>query len=114
MAILLERLEESGNGNDNWQPSIFMPRWASRITLEIKHVRIMRLQNISFRDCLAEGIKDEICLIASGQPIPYEIAVKIARDRFRELWDSINLKRGYGWETNCWVWRITFRRIMEE
>ncbi len=78
------------------QPSIFMPRWASRLTLEITGVRVERLQEISGKDCVAEGSP-------SGQwapPIMY----------FKELWNGINAARGFGWDANPWVWVIEFRR----
>lgn len=84
-----------------WRPSIHMPRWASRITLEITDVRVERVQDISEKDAFDEG-----CL-PSETLIPYELAI----DHFRELWDSINAKRGYGWDVNPWVWVIEFRRL---
>ena len=86
------------NENALWSPSIFMPRWASRITLEIVSVRVERLQNISEADAFAEGISGGDWL---GDPV----------GEFAKLWNSINLKRGYGWETNCWVWVLEFKRI---
>lgn len=81
-----------------WRPSIFMPRSASRITLEISAVGVQRLHQITDQDARAEGC----CGVTSTQwGVP----------NFRWLWDSINAKRGFGWETNPWVWVITFRRI---
>jgi hypothetical protein len=80
-----------------WRPSIHMPRWASRITLEITEVRVHRLQEISDADALAEGFEKEPC-------VPIHPC-----DWFRDLWDSIN---GAGsWEANPWVWAISFRRV---
>ena len=78
--------------------SIYMPRWASRITLEIESIRIERLQEITEEDAIAEGIFVE-------SPSVRHI------DFFEYLWDSINFSRGYGWQTNPWVWRIQFRKI---
>jgi len=81
-----------------WSPSIFMPRWASRITLEITDVRVERLQDISDDDALAEGVfGDEH---PADQPLPVMC--------FEYLWDSINAKR-CPWASNPWVWVITFR-----
>lgn len=85
------------------RPSMFMPRWASRITLEIVSVRVERLQDISEADAKAEGAD------------PYRLPVHPARemlryvDGFNALWESIN---GAGsWDTNPWVWVIEFRRV---
>ena len=84
-----------------WTPSIFMPRWASRITLEITGVRVERVQDISEEDARAEGIPDEY---RAGHRIYY-------RPRFKTLWDSINAKRGFGWDSNPWVWVVEFKRV---
>jgi hypothetical protein len=86
---------------NRWTPPIFMPRWASRITLEIAEDRVQRLQEISARDCVAEGIA----------PIGPEHHPKVLRDDFRSLWDSINKASGHGWDVNDYVWAITFRRL---
>jgi len=83
-----------------WRPSIHMPRWASRITLEITDVRVERLQDISNEDAVAEGI---------GTPCDMRYA---ALDAFKPLWESIN---GHdSWEANPWVWVIEFKRIPQE
>ena len=83
------------------RPSIHMPRWASRLTLEITDVRVQRLQEISIEDATAEGIEPR-----------YEDGRKIVwPDRiFPALWDSINAKRA-PWNSNPFVWAITFRRV---
>jgi hypothetical protein len=86
-------------------PSIFMPRWASRILLEVTAVRVERVQSISEEDAEKEGLKASIDNITDGYfTIP-------ARDFFEDLWDSINAKRGDGWDANPWVWVVEFRRI---
>ena len=82
-----------------WRPSIHMPRWASRITLEITDVRVERVQDISDDDAKAEGSKFGNAMWPSD------------RTTFELLWDSLNAKRGFGWETNPWVWVIAFKRI---
>jgi len=92
-----------------WCPSLFMPRWASRILLEITELRAERLQEVSYNDCYAEGIdkslpdKRKLNDIVTQQVTP--------KTYFKELWDSLNAKRGYGWETNPWVWVISFRAL---
>ena len=97
------------------RPSIHMPRWASRITLEIVSVRVERLQDISEEDAAAEGIyresEDEIPFngpwyINAGDSQGYATA----KSCYAALWDIIN---GEGsWEKNPWVWVIEFRRIL--
>jgi len=89
-------------------PSIFMPRWASRILLEITDVRAERLQDIRHKDAdlEAEGIE-----LGPSELFPHtNRADKLAR-HFKNLWDSLNAKRGYGFDVNPWVWAITFRRV---
>lgn len=91
------------------RPSIHMPRWASRLTLRITDVRVERLDDISTKDAAAEGIDDSSEAFdmgshyqAAGSPMSAE------RYAFRDLWDSINAARGYGWDANPWVWALTF------
>lgn len=82
-----------------FKPSIHMPRWASRITLEVESVRVERLNDCSITDALAEGI-------VTDDEWPVD-----PRDSYRSLWESIN---GPGsWEANPWVWVITFKRIAQ-
>lgn len=87
-------------------PSIHMPRWASRILLEVTDARVERVQAISEVDALAEGVKVDAQLL-DRIPAP----MMPARDAFRQLWDSINAPRGFGWYANPWTWAITFKRV---
>ncbi|HFD1369675.1 TPA: hypothetical protein ACF1IH_001000 [Klebsiella quasipneumoniae] len=94
----------------NWRPSIHMPRWASRILLEITNVRVERLNAISEEDARAEGIIDGGCLNC-GEPEPCGCAnpEPDATDAFAYLWQSI-----YGqesWNANPWVWVISFKPV---
>lgn len=100
-----------------WKPSIFMPRHASRITLEIVNVRVERLRDISEDDAKAEGIRE--LPLQEGEPGAWwsgdvmQGSVLHGRSpvmAFRKLWDSINKDRA-PWESNPWVWVIEFRRI---
>ncbi len=99
-------------------PSIHMPRWASRIDLEILNVRLERLQDISEDDAIAEGVgeyfRDKLFWpnywLLDGDDFT-EAYLDTARDSFETLWDSLNEKRGYGWEDNPWLWVIEFRRV---
>lgn len=97
-----------------WRPSIHMPRWASRITLEVTDVRVERVQDISERDAIAEGF-DDARMFLEGEadlvPTQKELKCPLLVWRFHNLWDSINAKRSYGWDTNCWVWVVEFKRV---
>lgn len=94
----------SENERIGWRPSIHMPRWASRITLEVTGVRVERVNDISLADVLKEGIgliKDE-----------YGFAdTRATLDSFQTLWDKINAKRGYSWDSNPWVWVGEFKQV---
>jgi len=92
--------------DDVWRPSIFMPRWASRITLEITEIRVERLQEITEEDAITEG-----CTIMVGTTAGGNMGLASARYAFMKLWDSLNAKQGYPWESNCWVWVITFKPV---
>ena len=106
-----------------WRPSIFMPRWASRLTLEITGIRAERLQEITDAGAKAEGV----CSVWSddmgetpGRVVYFTDADgkggchDTAKRAYQCLWDSINLKRNgsrYRWEANPWVWVIQFKRV---
>ncbi len=121
-----DRIQYAANDSDAWQwrvpgslpwrPSIHMPRWASRIDLEVTGVRVERLQDISAEDCIAEGMQSFL---------REHDAVCDLRDQFRVLWDSIHGKpaierdsegrgiarRMFDWAANPWVWVVEVRRI---
>jgi hypothetical protein len=86
-----------------WRPSIFMPRWANRLTLEITDIRVERVQKISREDVIAEG------LFPFGIGRNSEQGRQAAHEAFSYLWDRLNFKRGHGWDKNPWVWALTFR-----
>jgi hypothetical protein len=85
----------------DWNPSIFMPRWASRITLKITNIKVERLQEITEEDAIAEGIP-------AFAPKGVRVSSTIPRKHFASLWDKINSKNGYEWSVNPWVWVISF------
>lgn len=92
-------------------PSIHMPRWASRITLEIKAVRVERIQDIKKDDIYAEGAITEEWLDwrsdAECVGLPPGSHIENERDVFEKLWDGINYFRA-PWESNPWVFVIEF------
>ena len=102
--------------DERWRSPRFMPRWASRITLEVVSVRVERVQDISEEHARAEGAEpydidripesDRFLLDAPcmDEGTPH-------RNGFALLWDSINATRGYSWASNPWVWCVEFRRI---
>lgn len=99
-----------------WRPSIFMPRWASRITLEVVSVRVERLQDISEADAMAEGV--ERTVVGDGwrryDADPDTEAAGLTPcanpvSSYRSLWESIN---GPGsWADNPFVWVVEFKRL---
>lgn len=88
-------------------PSIHMPRWASRLTLEITGARVERVQEIGEADAKAEGIRDLLTR-------PDTVTVKPATACFIRLWDSINATRSFGWDANPWVWVVEFKRVEQK
>lgn len=103
----------------NFAPSIHMPRWASRITLEITGVRVERLQDISEADAECEGVE---CYYRGGVTLQDHPRYKdylgskasfkyCAKDSFVSLWSTIHAADGpHGWKANPWVWVVEFRR----
>jgi hypothetical protein len=75
----------------SWRSPLHMPRWASRLLLEITEVRVERLQESNDADIVAEGFN--------------------SRHHFVEAWDQLNAKRGYPYASNCWVWALTFKMV---
>jgi hypothetical protein len=86
--------------NDVWQPSIHIPRIASRILLEVVSVRVERLQDISEEDAKLEGFTNSVLMKTNHYPTV----------DFRLYWDLINGKK-YPWDANHWVWVIEFKKV---
>ena len=102
-----------------WRPSIHMPRWASRLLLEITKVRVQPLQDITEADAQAEGVKpfgeafphvSPCRWIVCGDRSDFQAGGSPYRAAFACLWDEINGDRAT-WASNPWVWAITFQRI---
>lgn len=82
-----------------WTPSIHMPRWASRITLEVVSIRVQRVRDISEQDAISEGIKMRGMTRYEGE----------AKSEFSKLWTACYPR--LPWSANPWVWAVEFRRI---
>lgn len=94
-----------------WRPSIHMPRWASRLSLEVTQVRVERLWAINEDDARAEGVElvddPRAKCVRMG-----EAAARPYRYEFRRLWESINGKReGASWSANPWLWVVGFQPL---
>lgn len=96
-----------------WRPSIHMPRWASRITLEVTGVRVERLQDISRDDAIAEGVRP---LVGSDGPNHWTVATDFGslnaptpQHCYELLWNWINGPES--WDQNPWVWVVEFKRL---
>ena len=98
-----------------FRPSIHLPRWASRITLEITDVRVERLQDISDEDVADEGVRWQSRLDGTEADYIADHAQKpngyfTPKVCYWRLWDTLNAARGYGWDANPWVWVVNFTR----
>lgn len=114
-----------GAADFTWRPSIHMPRWASRITLEITDVRVERLQDISEDDAVGEGFEKLVEPVCCGNGIedpyvgglvccesPDANLLADARMMFRQYFCELNGPDA--WDANPWVWALTFRRVETE
>lgn len=109
-------LASESRGGLVWRPSIHMPRWASRITLEITSVRVERLWEVSEADAVSEGVGSitvsdggESRWVNYNQPESKGCSFGDARSSYRSLWEEIN---GQGsWDLNPWVWVVEFKRL---
>ena len=90
-------------GRCKWKPSIHMPREAARIFLRVTDVRVERVLDITLDDIEREGLYCDPPYTRNH--FAYGPGMSI---HWIKLWDSLNNKRGYGWDTNPWVWAISF------
>jgi len=112
---------DGGRPTEGWgkkRSPLFMPKWAARLWLEVVSVRPERLQDITEEDAKLEGIRGYSAHGGGTHFNPVMIypafpekggGFSTAIEAFECLWDSINAKRGYPWESNPWVWRIEFK-----
>ena len=101
-----EAYSAKGSSDRGWRPAHHMPRWASRATLEIEDIRIEQLQMCTEADAVAEGAID-----SNGAPYINAGRPSDPLRAFRLQWDSTHAERGYGWDTDPWVWVVDFRRV---
>jgi hypothetical protein len=116
---------EADGHRDNWdvvphdepgryRHARFMPKWLSRLTLRVTNVRVERVQEINEKECWAEGlvrVDKPLRNLARATPVRGAPQLTVPRQAFAQLWDSINTKRGFGWDINPWVWVIEFERV---
>lgn len=122
-------LDPSIASERRWSPSIHMRKEAARLWLRVTDVRIERLQDVSEEGAKAEGVEIKrygdppwFCTRDYSRPAHADgwfpgfcaDTGKQFRSSFQTLWDSINTKRSYGWDSNPWVWVIAFERIERE
>jgi hypothetical protein len=109
----IDPVEAAGFGAmyGGWKPSIFLPRWASRINLEVTGVRVERLCDISEEDAIAEGIDPPIGSLWSNYVQPKH-ACGSAVQSYHSLWDSINGHES--WDANPFVWVVTFNKFIPQ
>jgi hypothetical protein len=95
----------------HWHPSIYMPRALSRITLTITDVRVEQVQSISEADAIAEGIIVRAGHMSRplGSKEPSQPVTHV--QNYSALWDTLNERRGYGWDTNPFVWVVSFEVV---
>ena len=92
-----------------WQPSIFMPKEAAMLFLEVTDIRVERVQDINPGDSIAEGLNVCYdCKDHGGCYLPNVCAY--LPNTFKKVWDKIYKTKGYGWDDNPWIWIIEFER----
>jgi len=90
-----------------WKPSIHMPRWASRLWLDVTEVRVQRLQDISESDAVAEGIEREEEYWRDYQMPATQVCVT-PKGSYLSLWDSLHTEPGTTWSDNPWIVAVSF------
>lgn len=100
--------------HERWRSSTQMPKWACRLWLTVKDVRVEQVQEISTKDAMAEGCVGVRCRCIAKQPgwgctdcmgTSWEEPPQV---EYHHAWDEIHAKRGFGWDANPWVWVVEF------
>jgi hypothetical protein len=116
-SLTAEQLKFIEEQNRSWKPSIFMPKKSARIFLRITNVRVERLHSITENDIKAEGFSRvcSYCQHHNGDCADFRANNNCRlQQTFAELWDKINAKRDFGWESNPWVLVYEFEVIKNE
>jgi hypothetical protein len=115
---VLYKATDEGTGRDfrvgshgGWKSPRFMPKANSRITLEITDIRVERLQDISEEDTDAEVFGGEYPHVTLPEMFSLGDSYMTVQECFGIYWNSLNAKRGYSWESNPWVWAISFKVV---
>ena len=111
-------IRQAPEGFIKWKPSIHMPKVAARIFLKVTDIKVQRLQDITEDEAQQEGIDPEVAIEYSNwRPTFYDPdsgGEPNYREAFKDLWDKLYKKKGYGWDSNPWVFVISFRRVDKE
>ncbi len=102
----IENLMKTKHG-DRWRRAIHMYKWVSRITLEIVSVKVERVQDISRNDIVCEGTG----MAPTPKGCSRVAEFGVTKEDFRYLWDSLNSKKGFGWDVNPFCWVVEFKKL---
>lgn len=120
-SIVIETQYGTQYMSPDWKSPMFMPKAMSRIMLEVTNIRVERVQDICWDDCIREGIcsltlpenlgNQELYewLEKKSAPRPLIKSIEDLKESYRVAWNDLNAKRGYPWESNPWVWVISFK-----
>lgn len=127
---LVYRADQGSYFTGPWKPSIFMPRWASRVLYRIRSISPRRLQSITLKEIWLDGIRIPATKRDDGKTTPFiRITGKyppvdyvdklftrwtekeLFQAHFASAWDSMYFKRGYAWSTNPWCWYIRLEKL---
>lgn len=97
--------------NTRYCSPLFMPRWASRLTLQITSIAASRLQSITDEEALLEGVWRPGDMVHADMKGQYGVTDYTPRNQYMHTWEALNFARGYGWNSNPWVWDIAFRVV---